>query len=320
MDAQSSHGQIHRLTFDIRWPPGHVACYLVDGPEPILVDATAPGKTEAFENALAEHGYRPSDIEHLLLTHPHIDHIGEVPTVLEAGAPTVYAPVGVRSRFAHSADALERRVRKNSIEAGLSGELLETAVEMAVGSLERNVERLPPESIDVWMTPEDPVSVGHLDIESVHLPGHQADHLSYLAEIDGDQALFAGDMGIESFRPIIMHDGLDDGYREAFDAFYTALDRMASLDADRIYPGHGPIHDELQGVIERDRSSLDNRLDGVVGLVEDGHATALAVARALSGEHEIQYLFPEAIGALAHLEETGRIASELRDGVRRYRV
>lgn len=320
MEAQRSKGSIRRLTFDVEWPPGHVACYLIDGPEPTLVDATAPGKTTAFRNALAECGYEPGDIEHLVITHPHVDHIGEVPTVLEAGDPVVYAPVGVRRRFEQSVEALEERVRRNCLEAGFSGRTLEKAVGMAVESLERNVELLDPGSVDVWMTPEETTAVGHFDVESVHLPGHQADHLSYQTEIDGDRVLLAGDMGIESFRPIVMHEGVDDGYEDAFAAFYAALDRLAAIDVDRVYPGHGPVHDDLQGTAERDRQSLDNRLGRVVGLVADGHETAPAVAEALAGDHESAYLFPEAMGALAHLEETGRIASQLRDGVRRYSV
>lgn len=318
MDAQRSQERIRRLTFDVEWPPGHVACYLIDGSEPILVDAAAPGKTEALRSALAENGYSPGDIEHLLLTHPHVDHIGEVPTVLEAGDPTVYAPAGVRTRFAQSADALEDRIRRNCTEAGFSDRAIDTAVEMAVGSLERNVELLDPESVDVWMTPEETAAVGHLDVESVHLPGHQADHLSYLTEIDGRSVLLAGDMGIRSFRPIVMHDGLDDGYRDAFGAFYAALDRMAELDVGRVYPGHGPVHDDLQGVVERDWRSLDDRLDQVLELVAEGRETAPAVAEALAGDHPSEYLYPEAMGALAHLEEDGRIERESRDGVLRY--
>ena len=42
MESRSTQGRVHRLVFDVDWPPGHVACYLVDGPEPILVDAAAP--------------------------------------------------------------------------------------------------------------------------------------------------------------------------------------------------------------------------------------------------------------------------------------
>lgn len=318
MDAQSRQKRIHRLSFDVDWPPGHVACYLIDGPEPILVDAAAPGEADTFQTTLAEHGYAPSDIEHLLITHPHVDHIGEVPTILEAGDPTIYVPSGVQKRFEQDPDALEARVRQNCLDAGFPDEQLEMAVEMTVESLERNSEFLGLEAVDVWMTPERTESIGGLDIESVHLPGHQADHLSYLTSVDDNRVLLAGDMCIQPFRPVLMHDGLDDGYREAFDAFYTALDRMAALDVDRVYPGHGPVHDDLQGVVERDRASLDTRLDRVFELVTEGEDTVPAIASALASNHDSRYLFPEVMSALSYLEAEGRITSEQENSVRRY--
>ena len=318
METRSSQDRVHRLSFDVEWPPGHVACYLIDGPGPILVDAAAPGETKALENALSGCGYSIDDIDHLLITHPHVDHVGGVPTIIEAADPTVYAPVGVERRFTQSREELETRVRRNCRAAGFSGDALESVVGEAVELRDRNVELLSPESVDVWIAPGEPVSVGQLEFEGVHLPGHQADHLSYRTEIAGDRVLLAGDMGIEPFRPIVLHERLDDGYRDAFDAFYRALDRMADLDVDLVYPGHGPIHDDLPGAVERDRSSLDSRLDRVAELVTDGQATAAAVAETIAGGHESQYLVPEAMGALAYLEEHGRVTSESQNGVRRY--
>ena len=317
MEGGSSRDRIHRLSFDVEWPPGHVACYLVDGPEPILVDAAAPGKTDALRNALGAYGCSIGDIEHLVVTHPHIDHVGEVPTIVENADPTVYAPIGVEAR-ARSRDSLETRVRRNCRAAGFSDDCLETVAGQAVDLLDRNLGLLSPDSVDVWLEPGESVPIGHLEFEGVHLPGHQADHLSYLTEIAGDRTLLAGDMGIEPFRPIVLHDRLDDGYRDAFGAFYRALDRMAELDVGPVYPGHGPVHDDLPGAVARDRASLDHRLDQVAELVDDGHATAAGVAKTLAGGDESQYLVPEAMGALAHLERSGRIRSELRDGTRRY--
>jgi len=127
-------------------------------------------------------------------------------------------------------------------------------------------------------------------------------------------------MAVEQFRSVSLHDGMDDGHREAVDAFYAALDRLAALEVDRVYPGHGPIHRDLQGVVRRDRESLDARLDAVRDLVADGHETAADVAFALAGDRDVEYLIPEAMAALAHLEATGAVSVELDDGVRRYDV
>ena len=318
METRSSGSRIHRLEFDVEWPPGHVVCYLVDGPEPILVDAAIPQQSGALAAALSERGHALEGIEHVLITHPHIDHIGCVADVLDAAEPTVHAPASVLERFEQDPEQLGERVRRNCIEAGFAGDDLETAVGMAVQSLERNAKLLPVEAVDDPIRPGETRAIGDLSIDAVHLPGHQADHLSYVADIDGERILLAGDMGIQPFRPVLLHDGLDDGYPEAFDAFYTALDRMAALDVDRVYPGHGPIHDDLETTVDRDRSSLDARLDRVHGLVADGHEIAPAVADALAGTHNVNYLIPETMSALAHLEAIGRLETRRTDGVRRY--
>ena len=318
MELRNSAERIHRLEFEVEWPPGHVACYLLEGPEPVLVDAATPEPEDGLREALAEHGYEPADVEHLLVTHPHVDHVGQVPAVLEAGDPTVYAPAGVRERFAQDPAALEARVRRNCEEAGFPDEQLESAVGMAVESLERDSTLLPTEAVDVWIEPGGVTDVGGLEVGAVHAPGHQADHLCYPVEVAGESALLAGDMGIQPFRPVVMHDGLDDGHREAFDAFYAALDRLADLDVDRVYPGHGPVHDDLAGTVERDRESLDERLEDVADLVADGVSTVPGVAMALAGDRDVKYLIPETMSALAHLDAEGAVESELRDGVRHY--
>lgn len=318
METRSEPVRGHRLEFDVDWPPGHVAAYLVDGTESVLVDAALPDHDAEFERALADHGHEPGDVEHVLITHPHVDHIGQVPTVLEVGDPTVYAPAGVRGRFAQDPDDLESRVRRNCTEAGFPDEQREEAVAMAVDSLERNAELLPPSAVDVWLEPDEPTEVGDLVVDPVHVPGHQADHLSYRTTIDGEAVLLAGDMGIRTFRPVAMHDGLDDGHREAFDAFYTALDRLAAVDVDRVYPGHGPVHGELGAAVDRDRESLDDRLADVRDLVADGCATVPGVAASLAGERDVRYLVPEAMSALAHLDDAGEIDSHLEDDVRYY--
>ena len=318
MDPRGTAQDVHRLTFDIDWPPGNVACYVIDGPEPVLVDATTPDHGTAFGEQLGAHELAPADVDHVLITHPHVDHIGQVPTVLTAGEPTVYAPAGVRERFARDPSELAARVRRNATAAGFPEEQREMAVEMAVESLERNSDLLGPDAVDVWIEPGDTTAVGPIEVGAVHVPGHQADHLAFPVELGGESALFAGDMAVEPFRSVSLHDGMDDGHCEAIDAFYAALDRLAALDVDRVYPGHGPVHRDLQGVVRRDRESLDARLDGVRRLVADGNETAAEVAFALAGDREVEYIVPEATAALAHLESTGAVSVELVDGVRRY--
>lgn len=67
--------------------PHAIAAYLVVGPEgPVLVE-TGPGSTlEALKARLAEHGYAPADVRHVLVTHIHLDHAGAAGWWAQQGA------------------------------------------------------------------------------------------------------------------------------------------------------------------------------------------------------------------------------------------
>jgi glyoxylase-like metal-dependent hydrolase (beta-lactamase superfamily II) len=320
-----SDGVAHRIEFEVDWPPGHVACYVLRGEEPVLVDAGMPTDDESehdraatLHDGLEAVGLELADVEHLLVTHPHVDHVGQVPAVLEAADPTVHAPAGVRERFAREVDALAERVRENARSAGLTGDQLDSAVDMATQSLRRDAELLPAARVDHWIADDERFTLGEHALHAVHAPGHQADHLCYELELDGENALLAGDMAMEPFRGVAIHDGLDDGVFEAFGAFYGAFDRLAELDVDRVYPGHGTVHGEFQSVLDRDRGSLDRRLAGVESALEDGVRTVPGVAVSIAGERPVRYILPEAFSALAHLERVGRATVTVEDGVRCY--
>lgn len=319
--SESRTAAVHRVEFAVDWPPGHVACYLLDIEEPVLVDAGTPqglasGNEEAtFRAGLADAGIEPADIEHLVVTHPHVDHVGQVPTVIAEADPTVYAPVGVRERFARDADALADRVRANASAYGLSGETLDREVAAAVESLERDRDLLPPERVDEWLEP-GPVELGPVDATAVHTPGHQADHLAYLVD---DSVLLSGDTVMAPFRPVLLHDGMDDDHPAAFPGAFAALDRLAEFVPDRVYPGHGEVHDRFEEILERDRQKLTARLDRVERLVAEGHDTLDSVAAALTPSVETRRMYSETMSALSHLEREGRIDRATADGVRRFR-
>ncbi|PSP38368.1 hydroxyacylglutathione hydrolase [Halobacteriales archaeon QH_7_65_31] len=248
---------------------------------------------------------------------PHVDHIGQVQTVLDAGNPTVHAPATVRERLTQDATALGHRVRENVTTAGLTGDAADAEVESAVESLERNRRLLPPETVDEWLTP-GAVSFGSISATAVHTPGHQADHLAYLLDCDGDTVLLSGDTAMEPFRAVVLHDGMDDGHAEAFEASFTALDRLEQYDPDRVFAGHGEPHSQFHEILARDRRRLDRRLDAIEELVTDGFSTVPEVATELARGRDPRYMYAETMSGLAHLDGTDRIESELVDGVRRY--
>lgn len=321
----SHEGQIHRLEFTIDWPPGHAAAYLIDEPIPTIIDAGAPGECGHRElvDGLAAHGYTPSDVEHLLLTHPHSDHLGQARTIIEASDPVVYAPAGVRSRLNRSTTDLAAGVRETAHEAGLNGEGVEEAVEDACSSLRRNRQLLPPEAIDVEVRHAEQFTAGGLDFVAIHTPGHQADHACFL--LAGNTVLFGGDMVIKPFRAATLDVGLD---REAYDGitnYYTGYERLHRLNVDLVYPGHGPVFTTYEDALTRSQRDLDTMVREVfTALSASAPASPLAVtlAQLPNNPHHnrLRTTLLETVGALGYLKEVNRVTVE-RDNecVRQYR-
>ncbi|PSP73671.1 hydroxyacylglutathione hydrolase [Halobacteriales archaeon QS_3_64_16] len=317
---------VHRIEFDVDWPPGHVAAYLLETPELTLIDAGMTGERagDRLEEALDTAGYDLADVAHLLVTHPHVDHVGQVPRVIERADPTVYAPVGVRERLAREPDDLERQVEANATAAGLGGAERDGAIGMARDSLERSRRLLPPAAVDRWVGEDgsDSVTVGELEFETIPTPGHQADHHCFETTIEGERVLFAGDTVLEPFRPVLLHIGLDRGVEQSLPAFERTLDRLGARSIDRAFPGHGPVHEEHQETIDRDRRSLRRLTEGVASRLdpENGTTAAELARERVEDEREFAYRLPEVVSALARLEATDRARrSTTEAGVQRYR-
>jgi len=317
-------GGVYRLEFEVPWPPNHVAAYLIDaeGEDPILIDTGGPssdGETD-WSKTLGCLGYEPEDISDVVVTHPHSDHIGKVPELRDAGADA-HAPAPAIEQLLRSEDDLEEGVSEVGREVGYDDDRLETAVENAVSSLQRNRRLLEPDR--THPLPYDEFVVGGRTFEAFRTPGHQIHHAVFLTEIGGDTVLFSGDGIIETFRPAALHTGIDHGAFDAVDAFFDAMETFERIDAEAdpglVLPGHGPVFSDLEGAVEYTREKLEKLLDGTAEAVESvGPASPADIAEERWGEvkHPGQVL--DVIGALGTLERRGEVAYETEGGVRMY--
>lgn len=76
--ALAARAGIHRLAVPTPFLVGRVNCYLIED-EPLTLVDTGPnsGKSlDELEQALSEHGHAIEDLELIVLTHQHMDHIG----------------------------------------------------------------------------------------------------------------------------------------------------------------------------------------------------------------------------------------------------
>ena len=115
----------------------------------------------------------------------------------------------------------------------------------------------------------------------------------------------------------------EDAFNGVVGACHGTFDRLASLadnTVERVFPGHGPVFDDLEGAVEGAVYSLDSLLDGVQGEVSDlEQPSALDVTFARKKpDQDVGYLIFDTAGALGYLDEQGRVESWTEDGVRRF--
>ncbi|MEV6248283.1 MBL fold metallo-hydrolase [Streptomyces sp. NPDC051742] len=119
----------------------------------------------------------------------------------------------------------------------------------------------------------DVVSVGGLELRVVPTPGHTSDSLSF--HLPADRAVLSGDTVLGRGTTIVAHpDGRLGDYLDS-------LRRLHSLTVDdgvhTVLPGHGPVLEDAQGVLEFYLAHRASRLAQVEAAVVSGHRTAAEV-------------------------------------------
>ena len=121
------------------------------------------------------------------------------------------------------------------------------------------------------------VRAGDRRLQVIYTPGHAPDHVCFWDDTSRD--LYAGDMVLFGTSVLIPA-----GRGGSLRAYLASLELLASLDATRIYPGHGPVILEPAQVIRRALEHRHTRDRQVRACLEDGVSDVEAiVARLYAG-------------------------------------
>lgn len=162
------------------------------------------GDIERLKAAVAKSGVT---LEKILITHGHVDHCGE--------SGTLASELGIPIEGPHEADRYWiSRLDEDGQTYGIRGAVFEP---------------------DRWLEHGDTVTLGALELDVIHCPGHTPGHVVFFHEpskfaIVGD-VLFQGSIGRTDF-PLGNHQDLIDAITQ----------RLWPLGDDVTFiPGHGPV-------------------------------------------------------------------------------
>lgn len=208
---------------------------VAEGDALTLVDAGWPGYLDDVLASISEVGHRLADVEAVLVTHAHVDHIGSLPRLLEKHrVPVLLSPTEAphaRREYleqAGTADIVRNLWRPRVLPWALHlvrhGALNDPGV---------------PEATDFG-------AVAAIDVPGrpvpIATPGHTSGHTAYL--VPGARVLLTGDALVtgHALSSTTGPQELMGFFHHDLDAMNASLDVIAEVDADAIVPGHGPVH------------------------------------------------------------------------------
>lgn len=299
---------------------GRVNCYLLEDEPLTLIDA-GPNSGKALdelESQLGALGHAIEDIELVVITHQHIDHLGLVDIVARRSGAEV-AAIDLLARYVENfGDDAERDdedaaalMLRNGISEDIVRALRQVTGSFRAWGAKAKVTRslrdgemleLRDRSLEVGLRP------GHSPSDTVFWDAERkiliaADHL--IKHISSNP-LLARSLDGSTERP------------KALVNYIRSLQRTRELPAEVVLSGHGePITDHVALIDERFRLH-QRRAEKLYGLIAEEPRSGHGLAQALWGDVAVTQAFltlSEVIGHVDLLIDAGHVREDERDGV-----
>jgi glyoxylase-like metal-dependent hydrolase (beta-lactamase superfamily II) len=322
----------HRLSLPTPFRIGPVNAWVLRGEPLTLVDPgpLMPETRAALDAGLAELGLRAEDLEQIVITHQHHDHLGLAAEVRErSGAPV--AAIAPLAAFLADFDAAMDRDDGYAVALmrrhGVSEQAVTTlnGLSLAFRRFATGVE------VDRVLADGDALEAGGRTFEVTLRPGHSpTDTLLY----DAEAGLLVG--GDHLLREIssnpVAHPPAGDEADPAAVATSRArprplVDYVAGMRATAqlpglrlVLPGHGAPFGDARALVDA-RIAMHERRAAKILREVDGRRTAADIGRRLWRDVPVTQAYlvlSEVLGHLDLLAERGAVAETAHDGLARY--
>jgi glyoxylase-like metal-dependent hydrolase (beta-lactamase superfamily II) len=316
---------IQRLAIPTPFAVGRVNCYLIEDDPLTLVDAGPNSATSltALEAALGEHGRRVEELERIVVTHQHIDHIG----LVEILARRSGAEVCALAQLAPWLGDYRRRMDAN--DEFSTALMLRNGIPPDVVQALRAVSG----SFRAWgaaATVTNPLGEGGL-LEFAdrrwrvhHRPGHSPSDTVFHDERSGE--LLAGDhlLAHISSNPLISlpleaeRAGETTERPRALMTYLDSLRHTREMDVELVLAGHGEPIEDHRALIDKRLRMHERRAERLYRLIAERSRNAYELAQEMWGNVAVTQAYltlSEVLGHVDLLIDQSRVAEREGEGV-----
>lgn len=308
---------LEKLVLPTPFLVGPVNIYLIKGDVLTLVDTgpNTPAAKNALEQSLKNIGYRTNDIEQVILTHHHPDHVGLVAELFSDATIVGHAKnnpwLTKDKQFITYVEAYIRSFYKGH---GTSPEI----IEKIVGINEYYLSFSGEKGIDVEVEEGDQIE-GLPGWTVIETPGHAQSHICLYNEREA--TLIGGDH-------IISHISSNAILEPPFPAnetrprtllqYRNSLQKCVDLEVKKVYSGHGGTVENIKPLIESRFKEQVDKASRLKQLIHDKGTTSFEMCKEYFSRvymKEPSLTMSEIIGHLDLLEARGEIYTVENEGI-----
>jgi glyoxylase-like metal-dependent hydrolase (beta-lactamase superfamily II) len=318
---------IHRLAIPTPFAVGRVNAYLIEDDPLTLIDS-GPNSAKALdelEQALAARGHAIEDLQLLVLTHQHIDHIGLAAILARRSGAQVAALEGLDRRlrdFRSQSEFDDRFAARIMLRHGVPTDVV-TALRAVSASFRAwgcTVE------VDRPLAAGEELQLRDRTLRVLHRPGHSPSDTVFHDErrsllIAGDHLLAHISSNPLIARPLDVEGDYAGDRPRALITYLDSLQQTRAMELKLVLGGHGaPIADHAALIDER-LSMHERRSAKIHGLIAERPRTAYELAYEMWGNVAVTQAYltiSEVLGHVDLLLRDARAAEQVQDGIARF--
>lgn len=267
-----------------------------------------------LHDTLEKNGFQLSDLDAILVTHHHYDHLGLVNRILDEHPVPIYLHEKAIIRIRRDRDYLSERIRffnKLYLQSGCGVERV---------TREINRLRMYMDENETHILHDDLVTIKEGDnvfgFEVLEVPGHSLDHVAFYHE--GTRQIIVGDHMIKHISSNAIIDVDRNGRKPLSLVMYeNSLRRLLDIQIDTAYSGHGELITNPHGLLHKKLKRIESKGNLILQMLNKPRTPAWVAQKIYKDRYDTLFglVMSEIIGHIDRLEYYGKVEKKVDNGI-----